>query len=155
MALTANTILNLPSGTQQIIFSNPSEVDNITYSSSGITYALESSFILSQADMALYMTYLTVFYNALLLNFPSINASFNKEVSVFLIEIQALNGPNLLVFTQTSTASPITHVYTITFDRGAKTATFAARSSAITITPQEYLIAFQLLKLFFNQIALV
>jgi hypothetical protein len=70
---------------------------------------------------------------------------------VCLFEIQSMSGPNLLVYTQTSTASPVTHVYTITFDRGAKTATFSARSSQISITIQEFLNGFQILRLFLNQ----
>lgn len=155
MALSSVITQNIPAGTQQIIFNNPTEVDNITYSGSGLTYAVESSFTLSQSDMVLYFQNKLAFYNALLLNFPAINAGFNLEVPVCLMEVQSMSGPNYLVFTQTSTASPVTHVYTITFDRGSLIATFAARASAITITPQEYLMAFQILRLFFNQVSLV
>lgn len=154
MSLLAINTLNLPSLTQSIVFNNPSQVDEISYASNSITYPIASSFVLSQADFALFYQYSQQFYNSLIINFPNITQYYNIEIPVCLFEIQSLGGPNLLNFTQTSTASPVTHVYTITFDRVAKTATFAARASAITITMQEYLLAFSALTQYANQVTI-
>lgn len=152
MAVTSSISQNIPSGTQQIIFDNPSEFENITYSSSGLTYAAEGSTVLSQSDFIVFYQNKQQFYNSLLLNFPLLSNSFNLQLPVSQFKILSLSGPNILQYYQTSTASPITLVYNLTYDRGAKTCTFAARANPITITYQEYLIGFQWITQFYNQI---
>lgn len=154
MALTASQTLNIPGTTQQIIFSNPSEIENITYSTSGITYASEISSVLSRSDFALFFQYKIQFFNSLFVDFPNIVASYQLEVPVCKVQIYSSNGPNLIQFLQTSTASPISSVYNITYDRGTHTATFSSRINPITITLQEYFLAFQVLSQFAKQVSL-
>ena len=119
-----------------------------------MVYPIASSFTLSKADFALFYLYKTQFYNALLVNFPSLSASFQQEVAVMKSQIYSSNGPNLIQYLQTSTASPVSLVYNITYDRGAHTATCAARNSAITISFQEYLMCYPIITLYANQVAL-
>ena len=145
---------NTSGNTQNIVYNNPGFIDSITYASNGITYPKASTFTLSQSDCSLFLAYKLQFYNALLQNFKTVTSYFNIELPVCLMEIQSLSSPNTIRYHQTSTSTPTTHVYNITFDRDALTTTFAARPSAITITLQEYLNAFQLIQIFFNQIAL-
>lgn len=154
MAVSSIITQNVPSSTQQIIFDNPTEFENISYSSSGITYASESSTVLSQDDFIVFYQNKLQFYNTLLLNFPSISNSFTSRLPVSKFEILSLTGPNILEYLQTSTSSPITNVYNLTFDRGALTMTFAARTNPITITLQEFLTGFQWITQFYNQVKL-
>lgn len=151
MALTGSISLNTPSTTQEIIFSNPTTLDSITYSSNFFTYPISSSFVLSQSDFANFWFYKQQFYNSLLANFGQIQKNYSIKVPVCSMKIYSSNGPNIIQYTQTSSASPITQVYNITFDRGALTATFAARYNLITITTQEFLMAYPIIGLFANQ----
>jgi len=156
MALQGIITQDIPSLTQQIVFSNPSTLDSITYlSGTGVSYPIASGFTLSQSDFNLWFQYKTQFYNALFNNFPVIGQFSSVEVPVVQMKIYSSNGPNIIQYYQTSTASPVNLVYNITFDRGALTATFGERSSAITITPQEYLMGFQFISAFANQVQLV
>ena len=154
MALQVIITQNTPGQTQSMTFNNPSFCDSITYSSSGITYPIASAWTCSQSDFNLFFTYKGQFFNSLLTNFPFIANSYGLEVPVCKMQIYSSNGPNLIQYLQTSTASPVSLVYNITFDRVAKTVTFAARSSAITITLQEYLAAFPIIGIYANQVAL-
>jgi hypothetical protein len=153
MATTATIAQNIPSATQQIIFYDPSEFDNIIYASNQMTYAAESTITLSQSDFALWFGYKLQFYNALFANFPGINSSANVPLPISKFEILSLStsNPFILQYVQTSTSSPITNVYNITFSTTAKTATFAARSNPITITLQEFLVGFQWIQQFAKQ----
>jgi hypothetical protein len=75
MALYSTITQNIPAASQQIVFYDPSEMDNITYSSNQITYASESSIVLSKSDAQLYYTNKLNFYNNLLATFPVIYQS--------------------------------------------------------------------------------
>ena len=154
MALSGSLNSNVPSNTYEIVFNNPSLIDSITYSNLGITYPSTSSYTLSQDDFALFYTYKSQLYNGILQNFPNVTAAFYLEIPVCRMEIQSLGSPNILQYYQTSTASPITLVYNISYNRSNNIATFAARSSQITVTLQEYLQAFQMITLYAKQVAL-
>ena len=151
MAISSTIIQNLPAKTAQIIFTNTAEFENITYSSDGITYAAEASAVISTGDFSIFFANKLSFYNALISQFP-LSPYFQYKIPVSKFEIYSSSGPNILQYLQTSTASPITNVYNITFDRVALTATFAARTNPITNTYQEYLIGFQWMSMFANQI---
>ncbi len=156
MALISTIIQNVPSGTQQIIFDDPNEFENISYSSSGMTYNSEPGIVLSQTDFNLFFTNNVQFYNVLLLNFPAINAFFNVKLPICKFEILSLStsNPFVIQYIQTSTSSPITNVYSLTFSTTAKTVTFTARNNPITISLPEYLIGFQFLRAFASQVQL-
>ena len=151
MALQGVITINTPSDTAQIVFSNGSTLDSITYSHTGLTYPVASSFNLSQSDFALFYVYKSQFYNSLFQNFPVIRTSFDVKVPVCLTEINSLGSPNIIRYHQTSADSL---VYNISYNRNTNIATFAARSNSITITPQEYLQAYQLITLFATQVTL-
>lgn len=156
MATTSVVTQNLPSDTQQVIFYDTGEFDNITYSSNQITYAAESSITMSQSDFALWYKYFLQYYNLLLTNFPVINSAYNTSVPICKFEILSLStqSPNLIEYIQTSTITSQS-VYSITYSTTGNTATFAARSAPITITLQEFLIGFQLITQFANQCSLL
>lgn len=154
MALQGTLIQNVPANTAEIDFYNPTLLDSVSYSSSGISYPVANSYSLNQSDFSLFYNYKSQLYNFILANFPSVVNSYNNELPVCFIEVQSLSGPNIIQYYQKSTASPVNLVYNISFDRGTLTATFAARTNQITITFQEFLFAFFILKLYASQIAL-
>jgi hypothetical protein len=155
MAVISTITQNIPAATQQIIFYNPSEFDNITYSSNSITYATEASITLSQSDLALWFVNKLIFYNTLLFNFPTINASFNAPLPICKFEIVANpTVAHIIEYIQTSGLTSLS-VYNITYNTSTNTATFTARTSPITVTLQEYLIGFEYIKQFTNQCSLV
>jgi hypothetical protein len=154
MALQGLITQNSPGNTQQIVFNNPSMIDSITYGNAGITYPNVPSYTLTQSDFSLFYTYKTQFYNALLINFPSLSEMANLEVPVCQMKIYSSSGPNIIQYYQSSTASPTSLVYNISFDRGSLTTTFAARPAAITISIQEYLLAFPIIALYANQVGI-
>jgi hypothetical protein len=157
MAVTSTITQNIPGATKQVVFYNPSEFDNLTYNSNQMTYAAESSIILSQSDFALWFLQKRQFYNLLITNFPIINSSYNVAAPICKFEILSLStsNPYIIQYIQTSSSSPITSVYSITYSTTANTATFAVRTNPITITMQEFLIGFQNIIQFANQCSLV
>ena len=154
MAITSTNALNILGVTQNITLLNPGQIENITYSGvTGFTYSSELGFTLSKADMALFYQYQLIFYNSLLLNFPSLNALFTSSLVASSARLQSFSSPNVLNYIQT-TSTPAALVYSISYDRGTHLATFAARPLPLTITPQEYLIYFQVLSSYFNQVSI-
>ena len=92
------------------------------------------------------------FFNALLVNFPSCYQAYQIEIPASKYDIQSLTVVNLLNFLQTTgTPSPV-NVFNISFDRGTKNATFAARPNPVTISLSEYLISFPVLQLYATQV---
>jgi hypothetical protein len=156
MSLIGIITQDTPNVTQSVVFSQSgTTLDSITYTTSGLTYPITSSFVLTLNDFNLFILYKSQFFNSLFSNYPILNAAYTKEVNVNQVKIYSSNGPNIIQFYQSSTASPINLVYNVTFDRNALTATFGARSSAITISIQEYLMAYQILLLYARQVAIL
>jgi len=152
MPVNSSIIQNTPSGTQEINFFNPLEFENIIFSPSGITYSSEGITVLSKNDFNTFYQQKLQLYNSLLSNFPILSSSFNNEIPVSSFRIFSSSGPNILQYMQTSTASPISLVYNLTFDRVAKTVTFAARANPIQISYQEYLMGFRWITEFNTQV---
>ena len=99
MAVTGTITQNVPSGTQQIIFDNPTEFENITYTvGTGFTYAVESSIVLNKSDFALFLQYKTQYYNTLFVNFPALNTFFTSQLPVCKFNTTSLTGPNVLSY---------------------------------------------------------
>jgi len=153
MALQGEIFVDLPNQTQTISFQNPNILDSITYSSGVIQYPVTNTFTLSQSDFALFILYKTQFYQSLISNFPVVGLSFQAEVLAAQIRLLSTLGPNLFTFNQTTTGS-YNLVYNMTFDRNAKTVGFQARTNQISITLQEYLMAFPVLMQYANQVAI-
>lgn len=141
---------NVPGNTQQIVFQNPSFLDSITYSSSGFTYPISSSFTLSQSDLALFLQYIIQFYNSIFYNFPFLNSQFSQPLPFSNTEVYYVPGPDFLYYYQTS-SNPALQVYQISIHNGTKVSTFAARASAVTITNQEFLFSYQILISYLNK----
>lgn len=133
MALSANTVLNIPGNTQTIIFNNPGAVDEIDFGSNQIVLKAISSYNLSKSDYQLYVGYLIIYFNALLANFPSINSAFS--LSLPLCEFDFKFGATRITYDQHSSA---TDAYNLTYLFSNSTATIAARASDVTITLQEF-----------------
>ena len=91
--------------------------------------------------------------SSLISNFPVVGLSFQAEVLAAQIRLLSTLGPNLFTFNQTTTGS-YNLVYNMTFDRNAKTVGFQARTNQISITLQEYLMAFPVLMQYANQVAI-
>ena len=152
MTLTASTTFDISDQTQSIIFSNPSMVDQISYSSNQITFSEISSFTLTASDMNLYVIYLQNFYKLLLLNFPSINQSLSLPWPLCEFDITSSNtGIAKLTYTQNSLG---TNVYTINYLPAESSAGFAARSAPVVTTLQEFLWTVPMIIQYNNQITI-
>lgn len=153
MALTSTTTFDIVGGTQSIIFSNPSAVDQISFSSNQVTFAISSTYSLSKSDFALYYKYLSVFNLLLARNFPSIGLSVNTSWPSpgTSFSITQTNPPPRIVYNQASLG---TTVINISYLPVASAATFATRSSPVTISTQEYLSFINVISEFSNQVAL-
>ena len=158
MATTAVVSQDIVNATQQVVISDPTEFDNILFNSSGITYASESAITISLSDLQLWYGYLRAFNTSLLANFPVTSSPFPiggggyAAIPICKFEIASVSTqtPNIVQYVQTSTLTSL-NVYNITYSTTANTATFAARSSSVTISLQEYLIGFQFISTFINQ----
>lgn len=151
MALTGLITQNVPTNFQEIVFSDGSPLDSITYSAGSFTYPITALFTLSKIDFLVFIRYKTQYYNALLQNFPLLIQSTNIELPIFRVGVISTTSPNAVQFNQFSAGQP---VYRISYDRDTHDATFTARAGAISITPEEFLFAFPLLTQFANQVAL-
>jgi hypothetical protein len=137
MALTSVISLDVINVNSSITYNNPSQIESISFSSNSITFSSTAGFTLSKSDTLLYLKYLLAFNSQLFVNFPFISQFSTLSLPVSQFKILILNGPNIIEYFQTSTSSPVSLVYNITYTPGG-TATFAARSSPITITLQEF-----------------
>jgi hypothetical protein len=136
MGLTSTTTFDLVGLTQTLTFFNPSQVDQITFSSNQITFGAISSFNLVKSDVILYCKYLNTFNNLLIQNFPSVSTSVNNAWPLSEFDItESSSGVTHLIYTQTSQG---TAVQTINYVPIATSASFAARGSPVTISLQEF-----------------
>jgi hypothetical protein len=150
MALTSITTLDIIGGNQTIVFNNPSQIDQIQYSSSGITFSATSGYNLSKSDLFLFGQYLTVFYNLLQINFPSsINNLTSLPNTNFSIS-QTFAGVTHINFSETSLGN---NVFGINYVPQAASGAIASRSQ-ITITPQEFFLFQIMLVQYINQVRL-
>lgn len=145
---------NVPAVTSQIIFGNPSTLDSITYSNSGIIFPVASSFTMSQSDYALFNLYNLQFFNSLILNYPGpLSSATNVVLPASKFEIIAVPIGNVIEYIQTTGLTNL-NVYNIVYSTATQVATFSARPSQVTITLQEYVNSFPILRQFANQISL-
>jgi hypothetical protein len=152
MALTSTTVVDLIGGTQTITFSDPDQVDQITFSNNQITFQSSSTYNLSKTDLLLYFQYLLVFNTLLQRNFPSFNASVNQPWPLCSFSISETNvGVKKIIYDQTSTGTTVLHINYVPI---AQAASFATRSSPVTISLQEYLSTIDLLQIYAIQINL-
>lgn len=157
MPLTSVIAQDIPAATQEITFYNPGVIEDVLFSNNTFTYAAISSFTLIKSDFVLFFANKLQFYNAVLNNFPYVGSYYFNNVlpaSSTQMQISSHPSPNIS-FTHTSSESPTLTVVNITYDINAQTATFAKRLNAVTITMQEFLHAFGVLKRFAAQCALV
>lgn len=133
MALSANTILNIPGNTQTITFNNPGAIDEYDFGSNTITLKAISSYTLSKTDFELYVGYLIIYYNALLTNFPNINSSFSIAIPASEFDFKV--GSTRITYDQHSGAAD---AYNFTYLFSNTTVTVAARASDVNITLQEF-----------------
>ncbi len=151
MALTAVTTLDVIGQTSTPTFNNPSQVDQITFGSNQITYQTCSSYNLIKSDCALYIKFLTTWYNSLLINFLSLGVLLQQAwpLSVFDITTSS-SGVTHIIYTQQSQG---TQVISINYVPTAASAGVSARSSPVTISVQELFMGVYMKQQYFNQIA--
>lgn len=151
MALQSTTFFDVANQTQTLTYTlNSTQIDQISYANNQITYSNSLGFNLIKSDAILYASYLSVYLNTLIANFPNIRNSSGISLPVSSFEIQLVS-------------SPITHIYYTQYSQGnliyntnyvpiASSASFAARSTVI-VTIQEFLLSVQFKQLFINQIS--
>jgi hypothetical protein len=151
MALTAVTVFDIIGATQTITFNNPSQVDQITFSSNSITFQTSSTYSLQKSDFLLYFQYLDVFNNLLFSNFPTIAKSVNIAWPDSTYSITESGTPNRIIYDQTSIGTDFLNINYLPI---ATEATFATRSSPVTITLQEFFMTVYMLRQFTIQVGL-
>jgi hypothetical protein len=152
MALTSVTTFDIVGQTQTITFNNPSQVDQITFSSSQITFATISSFDLVKSDMLLYFKYLNAFNNLLLINFPSISSSIGQIFPLCNFQLsETSSGVEHIIYNQTSSGNTVINVNYVPI---ATSAAFTARASPVTITLQEFFFLVVMMNSFNTQVNL-
>jgi hypothetical protein len=152
LALTSTTTFDVVGNTSTITFFDPSQVDQITYSSGAITFQTASSYTLSQSDYLLYFQYLKAFLTQLFINFPSIATSINTIWPLCLFEIAITNvGITKLSYTQSSQGTQVTQ---INFLPSVIQVGFVARASPVTISLQEFYQTVYMLTQFTTQVNL-
>ena len=136
MALTSTTTFDISGTAQTLTYFNPSQVDQITFSSNQITFAAVSQFNLAKSDLLLYCQFLNIFNNLLIANFPSVSNSISSPWPLCQFDFSETNvGVKRLIYTQTSQG---TAVQTINYLPIATSAAFTARGSPVTISLQEF-----------------
>lgn len=111
MALTSITTVDIPNATQTITFSNPGQLEQITFSSDLITFSAISTFNLSKSDMILYGQYIRTFNNLLLVNFPSVSSSVNLPWPLSQFHITtSMPSVKHIIYTQSSQGTQVTQI---------------------------------------------
>lgn len=152
MALTSTTTFDLIGQTQTITFFNPSQVDQIIFSSNQITFENSSAYNLTKSDLLLYLKYLIIYNNLLIANFPIMLSSYNSAWPLSVFDITKSDvGTTKIIYNQTSLGTTVLNIDYVPI---ASAASFVARVSPITITPQEFLMTINMLNQFSNQVTL-
>jgi hypothetical protein len=152
MALTSTTTFDVDGNTSTITFFNPSQVDQITYNSDGITFQTAGSYTLAKSDYLLYFQYLNAFNNQLFINFPAISKNVNTAWPLILFSITETNiGVQKITYDQTSIGTTILNV---NYLPSIASAGFVARGSPVTVTLQEFFMTVYMLTQYTNQVAL-
>jgi len=152
--LTSTVTLNVPTGSQSLAWGNPTTLDSITYGSGVLTFPPATQYILSQSDFALYFSYNKTFFDALLLNFPAVYQSYQTEIPSSLFQIHAIPLANEVILLQQTNSPSLATVFNISFNTATLQATFSARSSTLSISPQEYLLSFPILQQYASQVGI-
>ena len=152
MALTSTTTFDLVGQVQTLTMLDPSQVDQITFSSNTITFASSLTFNLSKKDMILYFKYLNAFNNILLINFPKISSSIGLAFPLSVFNLKETNVGGIdIVYNQTSNG---TQAININYVPLTSTATFITRPAPVTISLQEFFFMIIMLNQFTNQVSL-
>jgi hypothetical protein len=150
MALTSVTTIDIIGGTQTIVFNNPGQIDQIQYSGSGITFSATAGYNLAKSDLLLFGQFITVFYNLLQVNFPSIINNLTSLPNNNFSISQTFAGVTHINFAETSLGNS---VFAINYLPSVVSGAIASRSQ-ITITPQEFFLFQILLVQYINQVRL-
>jgi hypothetical protein len=152
MALTSSTTFDIVGQTQAITFNNPSQVDQITFSSNQITFSASTTFNLAKSDLILYFKYLNAFNNLLLINFPSISSSVGQIFPLCSFQLsETFAGVEHITYDQTTAGNMVLHINYVPV---AVSGAFSTRSAPVTITIQEFFLLVLLMNGFTNQVSL-
>lgn len=152
MALTSTTLFDVVGATQSITFDNPSQIDQIIYSSGAITLPICSSYSLSKADFALLYQYTSAFYNLLFVNFNTVSIAIPKAWPTPGTEfiLNTLATPERIIYTYNSVGSLALKMVYLPL---SGTVTISARPAPITIKLQEFFANYSALGQFSTQVA--
>jgi hypothetical protein len=152
MALTSTTEFDFVGQTQTLTYFDPSQIDQITYSSGAITFGAISTYNLSKSDLILYNQYLQVFYQLLIVNFPSITSQLNGIWPLCNFSITETNvGTKKIVLNETSSGNTVVNINYVPI---ATSAAFTARASPVTVSIQEFQAFCLLMNPYTNQVSL-
>lgn len=152
MALTSITTLDIAGQMASLTFSNPSQVDKISFTSNQITFDTISQFNLVKADAILYFQFMNVFNNLLLLNFPTLAQSIGLIFPLSSFDISITNvGTKKIIYTQSTTG---TNVLVSTYLPIASATAISARAAPVTISMQEWFFTIVCMSQFTQQVNL-
>lgn len=152
MALTSTTTLDIIGQTAALTFSNPEQVDQISFANNQITFSSISQFNLAKVDMLLYFQFMNVFNNLLILNFPTLAQSIGLIFPLSSFDLSTTNiGVKKIIYTQSSAG---TNVFVSTYLPIASSAAIAARGSPVTISMQEWFFMIVCMSQFTTQVNL-
>lgn len=151
MALVQVVTIETLAGTASLTLGNPAQVDRLDFASNQIVFASSSSFSLSKSDTLLYIKYLTLFNNILLLNFPTIGQFVNLPLPACSFDVSITTGPNRK--TDYAQKSGNSTVLNIDYNTNTGLSTFSSRHPSVTISMQEFYMMVYIFNQYSNQVS--
>ena len=151
MALTSTTVFDIVGQTQTITFTNPTQIDQIVYSSNAITFETTAGYNLVKSDLLLYLRFIQVFNTLLYTNFPTVSFGNLALPNSALSITKSFAGVTHLNYAQSSLG---TNVLDINYVPTAGSGAITARGSPVTITIQEFVTMVTMLNIYSNQVNL-
>lgn len=152
MALTSTIDFDLIGATQKIIFYNPSQIDEIIYSSNQVTFQMAAAYTLSKNDFLLYYKYLSAFITQLLINFPLVSASLDIPWPICRFDITESNSGGISInYIQSTGSATVIHIH---YAPITSLASFSRRTSPVTISNQEFFMFSYMMKQYAKQVGL-
>lgn len=153
MALTSTTIFDISAQSQTLNFTNPNQIDQISYSGNQIIFSSSKTYTLLKSDVILWFKYLNAFNSLLLSNFPSIYANAGQAIPVcsFSMSSSQSNSEKKLVFDQQWSGI---EVLNINYSSLSASAIYSTRANPIKISLQEFSMTVLMMSQFITQISL-
>jgi hypothetical protein len=151
MALTSTIVYDIVSQTSTLTFFNPTQIDQVVFSTNQITWETTSGYSLAKSDLLLFNQFLKTFNSNLFFNFPTLNAYINAIWPLCSFTVNETSvGVTHINYAQTSQGNS---VLSLNYVPIAASGSIAARSS-VTISIQEFFSSINFLAQYNSQVIL-